>query len=278
METAGGRADTLVFLATYNERPNIDGLLDLILGLPIRCDIFAVDDNSPDGTAAALQRRATVDSRIFVLVRPTRLGIGSAHRLAWLYARRHGYARIVTLDADRSHDPLDIPRLLRALDEGADVALGSRFVVDGKLGYTGWRRVLSRSANGLARILLGCQVAEYTNSFRAARLDRVPVGLIETIRNNGYGYFLAATVRMARSGLRLVEVPIHFQDRQSGKSKMPRSEILFGAANLLRLALDRRRFGEANPQPPAACGACGQLYVVTTPPHRTQCLACMTVG
>jgi dolichol-phosphate mannosyltransferase len=222
---------TLVFLATYNERSNIAALLDAILALPAACDVLVVDDNSPDGTSRFVAERAAANPRIHLLVRPKRLGIGSAHRLGWLHARRFGYGRVVTMDADMSHQPADIPRLLRALDEGADVALGSRFAPGGKLDYQGWRLFLSRTANWLARKSLGLPLKEYTNSFRAARLDKLPLGLIEGLTNNGYGFFLAETVRTARQGLRVVEVPIHFHDRNAGRSKMPKFQIVLGVAN-----------------------------------------------
>src|SRR4029077_9887120 len=151
------------------------------------------------------------------------------------------------MDADLSHDPLDIPRFLAALDAGADVALGSRFVEGAKLDYTGWRRFLSLQGNGLARKALGLPIAEYTTSFRAARLERVPVGLVESIPNDGYSFFLTAAVRLVRQGLRIAEVPIHFHARDKGVSKMPRLEILRGMANLLYHVVNRRPFA-----PPAA--------------------------
>jgi dolichol-phosphate mannosyltransferase len=179
----------------------------------------------------------------------------------------------VTLDADFSHDPADIPRLLAALDRGADVAIGSRFVPGGKLDYRGWRRFLSRSANRLARTVLRLPIAEYTTSLRAARLDRVPEGLVETVDNDGYGFFLICAVRFVRAGLAVTEVPIHFRDRHEGVSKIPRLEILRGALNLARLAVEPRR----GPFPPDAmpdCPACHRPYGVMTPAHDIHCLAC----
>ena len=233
---------TLVVLATYNERLNVDRLLDPILALPTRCDVLVDDDNSPDGTGAHVRGRADAEPRIKLLSRAVRGGVGSAHREGWAYARRSGYARIVTMDADLSHDPRDIPRFLAALDAGADVALGSRFVPGAQLDYKGWRRFLSRKGNRLARKALGLPIAEYTTSFRAARLDRVPVGLIETIPNDSYSFFLTAAVRLARQGLRITEIPIHFHQRAAGVSKMPRLEILRGVANLFYHVVDRSPF------------------------------------
>jgi glycosyltransferase involved in cell wall biosynthesis len=241
---------TLVVLATYNERLNIDRLLDPVLALPNRCDVLVVDDNSPDGTGAHVQGRAAAEPRIKLLSRAGRGGVGSAHREGWRFARRAGYARILTMDADLSHDPQDIPRFLAALDAGADVALGSRFVEGATLDYTGWRRFLSRHGNWLARKALGLPIAEYTTSFRAARLDRVPVGLVESIPNDGYSFFLTAAVRLVRQGLRITEIPIHFHEREHGVSKMPRLEILRGMANLIYHIVHRRPFA-----PPAADAA-----------------------
>ena len=243
-EESRGRG-TLVVLATYNERQNIDRLLDAILALPRRCDVLVVDDNSPDGTGLHVQERAASDPRVILVARAGRGGVGSAHREGWRQARRAGYGRIVTLDADLSHDPLDIPRFLDALDAGADVALGSRFVPGGQLDYRGWRRFLSLKGNSVARRMLGLPISEYTTSFRAARLDRVPQGLIESIPNDGYSFFLTATVRLARQGLRLREIPIHFHERGAGVSKMPRLEILRGIANLMYHVVHRRPFAPA---------------------------------
>lgn len=236
---------TLVVLATYNERLNIDRLLDPILALPNCCDVLVVDDNSPDGTGAHVQGRAAAEPRIKLLSRAGRGGVGSAHREGWRFARRAGYARIVTMDADLSHDPQDIPRFLAALDADADVALGSRFVAGAKLDYTGWRRFLSLKGNWLARKALGLPISEYTTSFRAARLDRVPVGLIESIPNDGYSFFLTAAVRLVRQRLRVTEIPIHFHERETGVSKMPRLEIVRGVANLIYHIVHRRPFTPA---------------------------------
>src|SRR5262249_31055638 len=162
--------------------------------------------------------RAKSDPRIGMIVRRSKLGIGSAHKLGWLHARRLGYARFVSLDADLSHDPDDVPRLLAALDAGADVAIGSRYAPGGRLDYRGWRLFLRGPANVLARLLLRLPLTEYTNSFRAAQLNRVPQGLVETIENHGYGFFLICATRLARQGLAITEVPFHFRDRNGGKS------------------------------------------------------------
>ena len=184
--------------------------------------------------------RAAAEPRLAVMVRPGKLGIGSAHVLGWMQARNLGYRRIVTLDADFSHDPGDIPRLLAALDQGADVVIGSRFAAGSRLDYVGWRRFVSRSANYLARTALGLPISEYTTSLRAARLDRVPEGLVETIESGGYSFFLICMVRFVRAGLKVTEIPIHFHQRTEGTSKISHLEIVRGALNLVRPTLRRK--------------------------------------
>jgi dolichol-phosphate mannosyltransferase len=273
-------SDCLIFTPTYNEHRNIGPLLDALLALEPRCDVLVVDDNSTDGTTELLRDRAAAEPRLHVVVRPGKLGIGSAHKLAWLHARRQGYARIVTLDADFSHDPADIPRLLATLDAGADVAIGSRYMPGGRLDYRGWRLFLSRNANVLARLLLRMPITEYTTSLRAARLARVPEGLVETIANDGYGFFLTCAVGFVRAGLKIVEIPIHFRDRDHGVSKIPRLEIIRGAVNLLRLVLQPdRSFPPRRLQPAGdTCADCGQPYRTVLPAGAMRCLACLVTG
>jgi dolichol-phosphate mannosyltransferase len=268
-------SDTLAFICTYNERGSIDAMLDGLLGLRARCDVLVVDDNSTDGTLDALAARAAADRRIGVVVRPRKLGIGSAHKLGWLHARRNGYARIATLDADLSHDPADVQRLLDALDAGADVALGSRFVPGAQHGYTGLRLAVSRGANALAASLLRLPIAEHTTSLRAATLARVPDGLVETIESDGYGFFVTCVVRLARAGLTIAELPIHFHERHHGVSKISKRQILFGAANLLRLAVDRRPYiAQTTAGAEPDCPVCGRPYRMRGPSGELRCLAC----
>jgi dolichol-phosphate mannosyltransferase len=270
--------DTLVFAPTYNERAAIGPLLRALLVLPH--DILIVDDNSFDGTTDILLACAARSTRVKVIVRPGKFGVGSAHRLAWLHARQRGYSCIVTLDADLSHDPEDVQRLLNALDSGADFAIGSRFMSGGQLDYRGWRWLLSNAANHLARLLFRLPITEYTTSFRAARLARVPQGLIETIEEDGYGFFLSCVAQLARRRLAIVEIPIRFRVRRSGKSKLGLSDILRGAVNLLRLSVARypSRHRERPQCAQFNCPACGLHYLVVTTVGTIHCLACFGRG
>ena len=250
-------------------------MLDGLLALRARCDILVVDDNSTDGTLDILANRASAEPRIGVVVRPRKLGIGSAHKLGWLHARRLGYARFATLDADLSHDPADVQRLFDALDAGADVALGSRFVLGAKHDYSGLRLAVSRGANALAASLLRLPIAEHTTSLRAAKLARVPDGLVETIGSDGYGFFVTCVVRLARAGLTFAELPIHFRDRHDGVSKISKRQIVFGALNLFRLAVDRRPYAARVSQSAVPdCPVCGRPYQMREPSGELRCLAC----
>jgi dolichol-phosphate mannosyltransferase len=258
-----------VFAPTYNEGESIGRMLEQLLAVPAQFDVLIIDDGSDDGTQAAIAEHAARDERVRWLDRGMKRGIGSAHRLAWLHARRLGYARIVTLDADLSHDPADIPRLLATVDAGADVVIGSRFVPGGRLDYSGWRLFVSRLANRLARRILRLPVREYTTSLRAARLDRVPPGLVESTASDGYSFFVTCMVYFARSGLKVAEIPIHFHDRHGGRSKMPRFEILRGALDRrppLPLAL--------LPEPECHCPHCLKPYRVRIHDGGVRCLAC----
>jgi dolichol-phosphate mannosyltransferase len=221
-----------------------------------------------------IKDRAEQDPRIRMIVRNGKLGIGSAHKLGWFHARREGYSRFVSLDADLSHDPADVPRLLAALDAGADVAIGSRFAPGGRLDYRGWRLFLSRNANRFARLLLQLPFFEYTTSLRAARLDRVPAGLVEGVTSQGYGFFLKCVVRFAREKLAITEIPIHFRNRHRGESKIPRLELLHGMANLLLLTVDRRSAKRCM-LPDSACPACASHYRVAMKSGEVLCVECL---
>jgi glycosyltransferase involved in cell wall biosynthesis len=271
------RSDTLVCTPTYNEGGSIGALLDGLLASSRPFDIVIVDDGSTDGTQDQILSRAKTHPQIGLISRKGKLGIGSAHQLGWLHARRLGYARIVTLDADLSHDPADVPRLLDALDAGADVAIGSRFIEGGRLDYSGWRFAVSRTANIVARSLLAMPTYEQTTSLRAARLDKVPEGLVESMLHDGYGFFLSCMARFARAGLKIAELPIHFRDRNSGQSKLPPFEIVRCGVNLLQLAALRTNPAPIPllPEDRCTCARCGRPYLIRTEAGGVRCLACL---
>ncbi|MBT5109342.1 MAG: glycosyltransferase [Rhodospirillaceae bacterium] len=229
---------TLVATATYNERDNIELLLSDIFALDDQIEALVIDDASPDGTGALLDQLAASEPRLHVVHRHAKLGLGSAHQLAFAYAIQHDFGRLITMDADISHNPSSIPALLKALED-ADMVIGSRYVKGGSSDYSGYRKFVSVCANTLARILLGIPLHEFTTSFRAFDVDMLRRYRCSKLRSNGYSFFTETIFRLESAGFRLAEVPIHFKDRHEGVSKLPSAEVFRGVAKLFRLAVSR---------------------------------------
>ena len=226
---------TLVFTATYNERENIPILLQEIWqALPL-AEVLVVDDSSPDGTGAFLAQLQKTEPRLHVICRPGKLGLGSAHSLAMRYAIRHGYDSLVTMDADLSHAPTDIPRLLRALEGGADFVIGSRYMPGGACDYEGYRKRLSILGNQVAKHLLQIRLHEFTTSFRAFKISKLAQVDFSWIGNYGYSFFLEVVFALHQAGLNIQEIPIHFYNRHTGHSKIPKLEIIRGMRKLVQL-------------------------------------------
>ncbi len=255
---------TLVFTDTYNERDNVEALCAGVLGLDSTIELLVVDDSSPDGTGELLDRLAADEPRLTVVHRPRKLGLGSAHKLAMLHAIQYGYQRLVTMDADFSHEPEAIPRLLASLAD-ADFVIGSRYMPGGECDYGGYRRWVSMQANRAARWLLGIRLHEFTTSFRAFRVSRLRQVDLDALRSQGYSFFMESLFAMHRAGARMAEVPIHFRDRRAGQSKIPRFEVFNGMQRLLRLFFTRcfRAKKNASPQPPRSesCYNCGSPHL-----------------
>lgn len=229
-----GSKKILVFTATYNEVQNAPLLLADIWGVLPQADVLIVDDNSPDGTGKLLDEMAQSNARLKVIHRPRKLGLGSAHYLAMIYAMRHKYDLLVTMDADLSHDPKDIPRLIKALGDG-DFLIGSRYAEGGTCDYVGYRKELSRIANIATRLLMRIDIHEFTTSFRVFDVEALRKVKFNWIGNFGYSFFLEAVVRLHANGLNVKEEPIHFYNRHTGKSKIPSLEIFRGMSKLLQL-------------------------------------------
>jgi dolichol-phosphate mannosyltransferase len=212
---------TLVVTPTYQEADNIEEFLRRTRQAVSEADILVVDDTSPDGTGAIAERVAGELGRIDILSRPTKEGLGEAYRAGFALGLERGYERIVQIDADLSHDPEVIPDLLAALDDGAEVAIGSRYVPGGSVPNWPWyRRALSKYGNLYARLVLGLKVRDATSGYRAyqaAVLERI--GYANT-RAKGYGFQVETAYRITRSGGKTTERPITFTDRVRGHSKM----------------------------------------------------------
>lgn len=231
-------AKLVIFIPTYNEAGNIQSLYERIKALGLDATILLLDDNSPDGTGQIMDRIAMRDSAVTVIHRTGKLGIGSAHRKGIQWALDHGYSHFLSLDADFTHSPEDIPRLL-AEAEANDMVIASRYLQDDSL--AGWnlvRKSLTRTAHVLTRLLLGLR-HDSTGAFRLYRLDRLNPGFLDEVRSNGYGFFFESLYVISASGAKIAEVAVALPPRTYGSSKMDYREIYRSVSLLLRLGRER---------------------------------------
>jgi dolichol-phosphate mannosyltransferase len=236
---------TLVMVATYNERHNLEPLLTRIWNA-VDVDVLVIDDSSPDGTGMVADRIAESDARLTVVHRQTKDGVASAHKLAFAHALRNGYARVVEMDADFSHPPEDLPALIAAA-AGTGVSLGSRCVPGACIvGRTDWRNLLTRLGGWYARAVLGFSVHDCTGGFRCSSAASLRLLDLDRVRSHGYGFQLELNWAWKRAGLNITEVPVIFRDRTEGSSKMSMGILVESLVMVLRL-----RFGQV------ACAARG---------------------
>lgn len=204
---------------TFNERENLPDIVRAIRHHGYK--VLVVDDSSPDGTGEIADSLAAGDPLISVLHRPYKEGLGPAYAAGFNQALADGADVVIEMDADFSHDPNDLPRLVEAISNGAELAIGSRYVPGGATPDWPWpRRVISRGGNLYARTMLGIPVRDATAGFRAYRSDVLLKLPFEAAEASGYGFQVEMAWRAHNQGLRIVEVPISFRDRARGKSKM----------------------------------------------------------
>ncbi|MGE5286846.1 MAG: polyprenol monophosphomannose synthase [Micromonosporaceae bacterium] len=209
-----------VIIPTYNERENLEPIVRRVRSAVPDADLLIVDDNSPDGTGAAADELAAEDERIHVLHRAAKAGLGSAYIAGFRWALDRGYDAIVEMDADGSHQPEELPRLLGGLAE-ADVVIGSRWVPGGKvMNWPKSREFLSRGANVYARLMLRIGVRDATAGYRVYRAPTLRKIDLGTVQSQGYCFQIDLTLRTIRAGLKVVELPITFVERTRGASKM----------------------------------------------------------
>jgi len=217
---AGG---ALVVVPTYQEAGTIQGTLDALAAGAPGVDALVVDDASPDGTGGIVEGLAATRPWLHVLHRPGKAGLGPAYLAGFAWGLEHGYAAVVEMDADGSHDPAAVPALLAALGD-ADLVIGSRYVPGGRIpDWTLRRRWLSAAGNRYASVLLGLPVADLTSGFRAFRAELLAELTGAALYSGGYGFQIEMAYRAACAGARIVEVPICFVDRTEGSSKMSAS-------------------------------------------------------
>jgi dolichol-phosphate mannosyltransferase len=213
-----------LILPTYNEAANVEPIVRAVLGRLATAGrehtVLVVDDNSPDGTGVIADRLARELPEVRVLHRPTKEGLGRAYLAGFGVALAEGAELVLEMDADFSHDPADLERLLRAADD-ADLVLGSRYVPGGRV--EGWdllRRAVSRGGCWYAQHVLGLDVRDLTGGFKCYRREVLEAIALETVRSQGYAFQVELTYRAVRNGFRVREVPIVFRDREVGTSKM----------------------------------------------------------
>ena len=245
-----------VVLPTYNEAENIGPLLEAVLvKLPPSAQVLVVDDNSPDGTGEVADHLAECHKNVHVLHRPNKEGLGPAYIAGFREALARGAGLILEMDADFSHDPAYLPRLLEAAGS-ADVVLGSRYVDGG--GVSEWgalRRAISRGGSSYARWVLGVEVRDLTGGFKCFRREVLEAIDLDSITTRGYAFQVEMTYRAVRRGFKVVEVPIIFRERRVGRSKMDLSIV---AEAVWRLPLLRFGRGAVEGAPSSSEQGSGQ--------------------
>ena len=218
-ESAPERA--LVIVPTFNERENIRRLVDAVLRQDGRIEMLIVDDGSPDGTGEIVAELEAANSRVHLLARPRKMGLGTAYIAGFRWALERNYQYVLEMDADFSHDPSHLPQFLRAIED-ADLVLGSRYQ-QGRVTVVNWpisRLILSYTANLYARAVTGLPVWDATGGFKCFRREVLEAIDFEKVRSNGYAFQIEMSFRAWKKGFRLVEIPIVFTDRVEGQSKM----------------------------------------------------------
>jgi dolichol-phosphate mannosyltransferase len=225
----------LVIIPTYNEAANIKPLVTQILAQPIQMHIVIVDDNSPDGTGQIADGIAGLCDRLFVIHRASKLGLGTAYKAGFNRALKEGYRYAVTMDADFSHNPSYLSGLISMMKE-YDIAIGSRYVPGGGSKGCAFSRVLlSISANTFARIVLGFQVHDCTAGFRCYKNEVLRDIESQKLFSDGYSYLVEMITLCHRRGYKIGEIPIIFDNRRLGCSKISRKEILKSIYTIFRL-------------------------------------------
>ena len=233
-----------IVVPTYNEAENLPPLVAQVRAAVPAAHVLVVDDSSPDGTGRLADEMAADDEQVNVLHRPRKAGLGLAYVNGFAYALAAGAAYAVEMDADFSHDPRDLPRLLACAEDGADLVLGSRYVDGG--GVEDWdmlRRVISRAGCGYARSVLGVGIRDLTGGFKCFRATTLRAIEFETVRSEGYAFQVELTYRTLARGLRVEEVPITFRERSVGVSKMSARIALEAMWLVPALRFSRRRNG-----------------------------------
>ncbi len=228
----------LIIIPTYNERDNLEPISRAVLAAEPRADILVVDDNSPDGTGQLADALAAKEPRIRVLHRQKKEGLGRAYLHAFQWALDAGYTFIIEMDADFSHDPKYLPRLIDEALAGNDLVLGSRYVKGG--GTINWgtgRQIISKGGSLYARSILGVGVRDLTGGFKCFRREVLQSMDFSQVKSTGYAFQIELTFRALKAGFKVKEIPIVFEDRRVGQSKMSRKIFVEALTMVWKLRL-----------------------------------------
>lgn len=230
----------LVIIPTYNEAENIAIIIPRVLNSCPECEILIVDDNSPDGTSRVVEDIVKKESRVYLLCRQDKGGLGTAYVAGFRYAIENRYNYVMEMDADLSHEPSTIPIFQQTLMNHADVVVGSRYAFGvSVLNWPMKRLLLSYCGNIFARAVTGVPVNDMTSGFKAFRIEVLKSINLNSIRSNGYAFQVEMNARAYRKGFKIVEVPIVFTERRVGASKMSRRIVLEGVKIVLILGIGR---------------------------------------
>ncbi len=229
---------TLIFTATYNEKENIKKLIENLNNLETNLDVLVIDDNSPDKTWEILQELEKNLKNLKVIIRNNKSGLDTAHKFAFDYAKKNNYEKFISMDADLSHDPNEIPKMIEIL-ENSSFVIGSRYIKGGKCEMSGYRLVLSIIGNKFIKKILGLNCNEFTTSYRGFNLSKLKDFNLNIVKSKGYSFFMETIYRLNKHGVIINEIPIHFKNRRHGSSKIPGIEIFRTLKNLLILYLEK---------------------------------------
>ena len=224
----------LVFTATFNELDNIKNLVSSIKKQPSNPHILIIDDNSPDGTSEEIKKLQNNFKNIFLIKRNNKLGLDSAHKEAYEFALKNNYDLLITMDADLSHDPNELGNFIKNLEE-FPVVLGSRYIDGGQCLMKGRRLIFSKYGNLIIKFIFQLDCNEFTTSYRGFNLKKLNNFHLNLIKTKGYSFFMGTVHEIFKQKFKVKEIPIIFNDRKNGYSKIPRAEMLRTIINLLIL-------------------------------------------
>jgi len=227
---------SLIFTATYNEVFNIEKVITNIKKNSPQSDILVIDDNSPDGTFKLLKRIKKKNKCLKILLREKKLGLDTAHKYAYNYAIKNNYQFLITMDADLSHDPKEIKKMLKILKRKPFV-IGSRYINGGKCEMSFPRLILSYIGNKFIKNLLDLKCNEFTTSYRGFNLKELKNFNLNNVRSKGYSFFMESIYLLSKKKFSIIEIPIKFRNRMHGESKIPKIEIFRTLKNVFLLYL-----------------------------------------